>query len=91
MRREIEPRDGHRRVAHVAGESFKLAPLLGFYLERYILITPSLIPAKAVLAGASVTPFGVVELGIAAGFVGLFFICFLGFAKVFPGTLSAKS
>jgi hypothetical protein len=65
--------------------------LLGFYLERYILVTPSLIPAKAVLAGAPVTPFGAVELGIAAGFVGLFFICFLGFAKVFPGTLSAKS
>ncbi len=65
--------------------------LLGFYLERYILVTPSLIPAKAVLAGAAVTPFGAVELGIAAGFVGLFFICFLGFAKVFPGTLSARS
>lgn len=65
--------------------------LLGFYLERYILVTPSLIPAKAVLAGAAVTPFGAVELGIAAGFVGLFFICFLGFAKVFPGTLSTRS
>jgi len=68
-----------------------LGSLLGFYLERYILVTPSLIPAKAVLAGAAVTPFGAVELGIAVGFIGLFFLCFLGFAKVFPGTLPAKS
>ncbi len=65
--------------------------LLGFYLERYILVTPSLISPRAVLAGASITPFGAVELGIAVGFVGLFFLCFLGFAKVFPGALPAKS
>jgi hypothetical protein len=65
--------------------------LIGFYLERYILVTPSLVPPKAVLAGAGITPFAAVELGIAAGFVGLFFLCFLGFAKVFPGALPAKS
>jgi hypothetical protein len=71
--------------------SVALGSLVGFYIERYILVTPSLIPAKAVLAGAAVTPFGTVELGIAAGFIGLFFLCFLGFAKVFPGALPAKS
>ncbi|MFI5315062.1 MAG: hypothetical protein ACHQ6T_05145, partial [Myxococcota bacterium] len=65
--------------------------LLGFYLERYIEVTPSLVPPKAVLAGAAITPFAGVELGIAAGFVGLFFLCFLSFAKVFPGALPAKS
>jgi hypothetical protein len=65
--------------------------LLGFYLERYILVTPSLLSPKAVLAGAATSPFGAVELGIAAGFIGLFFLCFLGFAKVFPGALPAKS
>jgi Ni/Fe-hydrogenase subunit HybB-like protein len=65
--------------------------LVGFYLERYILVTPSLIPPKSVLEGAAVSPFGAVELGIAVGFVGLFFLCFLGFAKVFPGALPAKS
>ena len=43
------------------------------------------------LAGAAITPFGAVELGIAVGFIGLFFLCFLGFAKVFPGALPAKS
>jgi Ni/Fe-hydrogenase subunit HybB-like protein len=68
-----------------------LGSLVGFYLERYILVTPSLIPPKAVLAGAAVTPFSPIELGIAAGFVGLYFLCFLSFAKVFPGALPAKS
>ncbi len=68
-----------------------LGSVLGFYLERYILVTPSLIPPKAVLAGAAITPFSWVELGIATGFVGLFFLCFLSFAKVFPGALPAKS
>jgi len=65
--------------------------VVGFYLERYILVTPSLVPPKAVLAGAAITPFGALELGIAAGFVGLFFLCFLSFAKVFPGALPAKA
>jgi hypothetical protein len=64
--------------------------LLGFYLERYILVTPSLIPPAAVLAGAVPTPFSPVEIGIAVGFVGLFFLSFLSFAKVFPGALPAK-
>jgi Ni/Fe-hydrogenase subunit HybB-like protein len=68
-----------------------LGSLVGFYLERYILVTPSLVPPKAVLAGAAITPFSAVELGIASGFVGLFFLCFLAFAKVFPGALPAKS
>src|SRR5262249_52252309 len=65
--------------------------LLGFYLERYILVTPSLIPPGAILAGAKITPFAPIEIGVAVGFVGLFFLCFLSFAKVFPGALPAKS
>jgi Ni/Fe-hydrogenase subunit HybB-like protein len=68
-----------------------LGLLLGFYLEHYILVTPSLVPPKAVLAGAAITPFSWVELGIATGFIGLFFLCFLSFAKVFPGALPSKS
>jgi hypothetical protein len=71
--------------------SVVVGSLLGFYLERYILVTPSLLSPEAVLAGASTSPFGAVELGIAVGFIGLFFLCFLGFAKVFPGALPAKS
>ncbi len=65
--------------------------LLGFSIERYILVTPSLVSPEAVLAGAPVTPFGIVEIGIALGFVGLFFLCFLSFGRVFPGVLPAKS
>jgi hypothetical protein len=69
-----------------------IGSLVGFYLERYILVTPSLVPPTAILQGtAAITPFAAVELGIAAGFVGLFFLCFLGFAKVFPGALPARS
>jgi len=68
-----------------------LGSVVGFYLERYILVTPSLVPPKAVLAGTAITPFSPLELGIAAGFVGLFFLSFLSFAKVFPGALPAKS
>jgi len=68
-----------------------LGSVLGFYLERYILVTPSLVPPKAVLAGAAITPFSWIEVGIATGFVGLFFLCFLSFARVFPGALPSKS
>ncbi len=68
-----------------------LGSMVGFWLERYILVTPSLITPEAVNAGAAITPFGWLELLIAAGFVGLFFLCFLTFARVFPGALPARS
>ena len=64
-----------------------LGSVIGFWLERYILVTPSLVSPASVLAGAPVTPFGWIELGITAGFVGLFGLCFLFFARVFPGAL----
>jgi hypothetical protein len=65
--------------------------LLGFWIERYILVTPSLVSPADVLAGASVTPFSAIELGIGLGFPGLFFLCFFAFARVFPGALPAKT
>jgi hypothetical protein len=68
-----------------------LGSLGGFWLERYILVTPSLVTPEAVVAGASVTPFGWLEVSIGGGFAGLFFLCFLTFARVFPGTLPARS
>ncbi len=68
-----------------------LGSLVGFWLERYILVTPSLVSPEAVLSGAPVTPFGWIELGIAGGFVGGFFLAFLGFARVFPGALPPRS
>ena len=65
--------------------------LVGFWLERYILVTPSLITPEAVNAGASITPAGFIELGIGAGFLGAFALCFLTFGRVFPGVLPAAS
>jgi hypothetical protein len=40
LRREIEPLDGHRRAAHVAGESFELLPLLGLYANPRVQRKP---------------------------------------------------
>ena len=68
-----------------------LGSLAGFWLERYILVTPSLVPPEAVLAGAQVNPFGLIELATTAGFIGLFSLCFLVFARVFPGALPTRS
>ena len=65
--------------------------LLGFWVERYILVTPSLVSPEDVLAGVPVTPFAPLELGIGVGFLGLFFLCFFAFARVFPGAIPAKS
>ncbi len=67
------------------------AMLFGFWLERYILVTPSLVTPADVLAGAPVTPFGWVEVGVGAGFLGLFFLCYLVFARVFPGAVPSKA
>ena len=64
--------------------------VLGFWLERYVLVTPSLIRPSAVLDGAAVTPLGLTELGIGAGFLGLFFLSFLAFGRVFPGVIPAR-
>jgi hypothetical protein len=63
--------------------------LLGFWLERYVLVTPSLVSPAAVAEGAPVTLFGGIEVGLALGFIGAFFLCFLLFGRVFPGVLPA--
>jgi hypothetical protein len=60
--------------------------VVGFWLERYVLVTPSLVPPSRVLAGAPDT-LGLFEVLITAGFAGLFFLCFFLFARVFPGAL----
>jgi len=65
--------------------------VFGFWLERYTLVTPSLVPPEEVLQGATVSPFGVIEILVTLGFLGLFFLCFLVFAKVFPGAVPSGS
>jgi hypothetical protein len=64
--------------------------LFGFWLERYILVTPSLITPDDILAGKVVSPFGLIEIGIGLGFLGLFFLSFLLFSRWFPGALPPK-
>ncbi len=65
--------------------------VLGFWLERYVLVTPSLVRPSAVFEGAALTPMGWIELGVAAGFIGAFFLCFLTFSRVFPGAVPTRS
>ncbi len=66
--------------------------VLGFWIERYVLVTPSLVPPESAAApNTLLAPLGGIEVGLALGFIGLFFLCFLTFGRVFPGLLSAKS
>jgi hypothetical protein len=55
-----------------------LVVLFGFWLERNVLVWPSLVP------GDSFSFLGLVQLGIAAGFLGAFALVFLLFSRVFP-------
>jgi len=52
--------------------------LFGFWLERNILIWPSLVPKE------TYSFVGLVQLGIAAGFLGAFALVFLIYTRVFP-------
>ncbi|MGH7752171.1 MAG: hypothetical protein ACREN5_05100, partial [Gemmatimonadales bacterium] len=56
---------------------FALISLLGVWLERYLLIVPSINHG----AGPA---FGVAEVGITAGYLGLFLLSFAWFARTFP-------
>jgi hypothetical protein len=52
--------------------------LLGFWLERNVLVWPSLVPADGYAW------LGPVQLGIAAGFFGAFALVFLIYSRIFP-------
>jgi hypothetical protein len=70
--------------------SIAAGSVFGFWLERYVLVTPSLVTPEDVLAGAPIQPLGIPEVGIALGFLGLFFLCFLTFSRFFPGVLPER-
>jgi len=53
--------------------------LLGFWLERNVLIWPSLVPQDGTAW------IGAVQVGVAAGFTGAFALVFLLYTRVFPG------
>ena len=52
--------------------------LVGFWLERNVLVWPSLVPKES-FAWA-----GIVQFGIAAGFLGAFALVFLVYTRIFP-------
>jgi hypothetical protein len=52
--------------------------LLGFWLERNVLVWPSLAPDDGY------SWLGPVQLGIAAGFFGAFTLVFLIYSRIFP-------
>ena len=56
-----------------------------------LAVLPVAAPAEVLDGAAPAGPIGAIELGIALGFLGAFFLCFLAFARVFPGVLPAGS
>lgn len=58
--------------------SVSLVVLFGFWLERNVLVWPSLVPKD------SFSWLGPVQIGIAAGFLGAFVLVFLLYTRVFP-------
>ena len=52
--------------------------LMGLWIERNLLIWPS------VVKDDMTAPFGVLELGIGAGFLGAFVLVYLIYSRVFP-------
>lgn len=57
--------------------------LLGFWLERNLLIWPS------VIKGDMLSWFGMIQVGIALGFFGLFMLVVLYYSRVFPTVSTA--
>lgn len=53
--------------------------LLGFWLERNVLVWPSLVP------GDSTSWLGLVQIGVALGFLGAFALVYLYYARILPG------
>jgi Ni/Fe-hydrogenase subunit HybB-like protein len=51
---------------------------VGFFLERFDLVVPSLNRTP------SSFPFGLPELAVTLGFLSLFILCFIGFMRTFP-------
>ncbi|HEX7242761.1 MAG TPA: hypothetical protein VF263_20905, partial [Longimicrobiaceae bacterium] len=69
---------------------FSAVILVGNWIERYLLVYPSLHPE-----GNHDLPFGLTEIGVGLGFMGLFLLSYLWFVKTFPmlpspATLAAR-
>jgi hypothetical protein len=68
---------------------FALSSIVGLWLQRYVEIYPSAY-AEASVAGAEASatpaaiPFGLYEIGVTLGFLGLWGVCYLAFMNAFP-------
>ncbi len=67
------------RIKQIPGALAGIAGLIlvALFLERFIAVVPFLWDLPAI-------PFGLLEIGITLGFVGLFMRCWLAFARVIP-------
>ena len=64
--------------SHARGlTAIALVVIVGLWLERFLLVSPSL------WHGAGV-PLGIIEILITAGVLGLFVVCYTSFLRTFP-------
>jgi hypothetical protein len=73
---------------------FALCSIVGLWLQRYVEIYPSIYAAgsagaearmgEAVTATAASAPFGLYEVGVTLGFLGLWGLCYVAFMNAFP-------
>ena len=73
---------------------FALCSIVGLWLQRYVEIYPSIYAASAgehaeqagetVAAAAVHLPFGLYEIAVTLGYLGLWIVCYLAFMNAFP-------
>jgi hypothetical protein len=72
---------------------FALSSIIGLWIQRYVEIYPSIYAAASVTeppaggegaAAAMSLPFGLYEVGVTLGFLGLWGLCYLAFMNAFP-------
>ena len=73
---------------------FALCSIVGLWLQRYVEIYPSIYAAggaehaepagEAVAAAAIHLPFGLYEIALTLGYLGLWIVCYLAFMNAFP-------
>jgi len=73
---------------------FALSSIFGLWLQRYVEIYPSIYASsagehaeqagEAAAAAAPHLPFGLYEIGVTLGFLGLWIVCYLAFMNAFP-------